>query len=620
MLKQAHPLCWQTFDAYLKEWMFLLLMEWPSLIPKVQAVGRAIRKATNKKKGLIILPVFIDANDDPEINLEESCFKPIWKVLNALRSHDDILAEELDHLRLELGRRTFKKPPKLSKITIDLPVSIDSTFSDYLRLKILENTSSSWLYYFGLLERFKEENGHCNVPRNSKNASLAIWMSKQRNRKESLPQDYIDKLNAIGFEWDPLHARWESMFVTLLQYKSIHDDCNVPQKYTPNRELGTWVSEQRINKNRGSLTQKRINRLNEIGFDWEPFHARWESMFVALLQYKAMHGDCNVPRGYPRDPALSTWVSEQRTRKKDKSLSQERINRLNEICFDWDLLDTQWKAMFAALLQYKEMHGHYNVPNEYSQNPPLGIWVEGQRGKKRKGKLSQEYINRLDAIGFDWNPLETQWEAMFVALLRYKAIHGDCNVPRGYSQDPLLSRWITTQRIKKNGISQERINRLNEIGFDWDPFHTRWKTMFAALLQYKEIHGHYNVPSKYPQNPALGTWVEGQRGKKRKGKLSQEYINELNAIEFDWEPLDTQWERMFAALLQYKAIHGDCNVPQKYLQNSKLGSWVSGQRTRKKKNSLSQECVHKLEQIGFKWSVDQAKAKNIKSINCLQRT
>ena len=101
-----------------------------SEIEIVQAVGRAIRKAPNKKRGLIILPVFIDVNDDPEINLEESCYKPIWKVLNALRSHDDILAEELDHLRLELGRRTYKKPPKLSKITIDLPVSIDSTFSD----------------------------------------------------------------------------------------------------------------------------------------------------------------------------------------------------------------------------------------------------------------------------------------------------------------------------------------------------------------------------------------------------------------------------------------------------------------------------------------------------------
>ncbi len=114
-----------------------------SEIEIVQAVGRAIRKAPNKKKGLIILPVFIDTNEEPEISLEESCFKPIWKVLNALRAHDDILAEQLDNLRLELGKRTYKKPPKLSKITIDLPISIDAAFSDSLRLKIVGKCSAT---------------------------------------------------------------------------------------------------------------------------------------------------------------------------------------------------------------------------------------------------------------------------------------------------------------------------------------------------------------------------------------------------------------------------------------------------------------------------------------------
>ena len=99
-----------------------------SEIDIVQAVGRAIRKAPNKKTGLIILPIFIDSNEDPDLNLEESCFKPIWKVLNALRSHDDILAEEIDNLRIELGRRAYKKPAKLGKIMIDLPVSINWFF------------------------------------------------------------------------------------------------------------------------------------------------------------------------------------------------------------------------------------------------------------------------------------------------------------------------------------------------------------------------------------------------------------------------------------------------------------------------------------------------------------
>jgi len=93
------------------------------------------------------------------ITLEQSCFKKVWQVVRALRAHDDVLAEELDTVRLELGKRTYKKPPKLSKITIDLPVDIGIEFGEALTLKIVENIvehcSSAWNYQFGLLREFR---------------------------------------------------------------------------------------------------------------------------------------------------------------------------------------------------------------------------------------------------------------------------------------------------------------------------------------------------------------------------------------------------------------------------------------------------------------------------------
>ena len=73
-----------------------------SQIEIIQAVGRAIRLSENKKAGAIVLPVFIDNSDDPERALEEGNFKPIWDVLNALKSHDDVLAEEINEFRREL--------------------------------------------------------------------------------------------------------------------------------------------------------------------------------------------------------------------------------------------------------------------------------------------------------------------------------------------------------------------------------------------------------------------------------------------------------------------------------------------------------------------------------------
>ena len=71
----------------------------------VQAVGRAIRLADDKTVGTVVIPVFIDTDEDPEIALDDSAFKPVWDVIKALRAHDDELGKQLDELRRELGRQ-----------------------------------------------------------------------------------------------------------------------------------------------------------------------------------------------------------------------------------------------------------------------------------------------------------------------------------------------------------------------------------------------------------------------------------------------------------------------------------------------------------------------------------
>jgi predicted helicase len=75
-----------------------------SQVDIIQAVGRAIRKANNKALGTIVLPVLIPHDADADSALQNSEFKPIWAILNALRSHDDEFASELSQLRTEIGR------------------------------------------------------------------------------------------------------------------------------------------------------------------------------------------------------------------------------------------------------------------------------------------------------------------------------------------------------------------------------------------------------------------------------------------------------------------------------------------------------------------------------------
>ena len=137
-----------------------------SEIDIIQSVGRAIRLSDNKTMGTIVIPVFIEQSDNAEEALEASEFKPIWDVLEALKSHDDRLSDELDQLRIELGakRKRSVGTGDLTKIVFDLPTSVNEEFAQSLRTHLVEQTTESWMFWFGLLETFGKEHGHCRVP------------------------------------------------------------------------------------------------------------------------------------------------------------------------------------------------------------------------------------------------------------------------------------------------------------------------------------------------------------------------------------------------------------------------------------------------------------------------
>lgn len=67
-----------------------------AMVDIIQAVGRVMRKAKNKKRGYIILPIALAESEIK--NLDEAVnntnFKNIWKVIKALRSHDPSLVDE----------------------------------------------------------------------------------------------------------------------------------------------------------------------------------------------------------------------------------------------------------------------------------------------------------------------------------------------------------------------------------------------------------------------------------------------------------------------------------------------------------------------------------------------
>ena len=147
-----------------------------SKIDIVQAVGRAIRLSAKKEMGTIVIPVFIERHEDPEEAVASSNFKPIWDVLDALKAHDDVLSDQLDQLRIELGagKRSKVGEQDLSKIVFDLPTTVDANFAEALRAHLVAETTESWMFWYGLLQAFVKEHGHCRVSREACNCR---WIS-----------------------------------------------------------------------------------------------------------------------------------------------------------------------------------------------------------------------------------------------------------------------------------------------------------------------------------------------------------------------------------------------------------------------------------------------------------
>ena len=444
-----------------------------SRVDIVQAVGRAMRKprgATTKTVGYVLVPLFAGVDGDGlDDAIKTEKFEAIANVLNALREHDEELIDIIRELKQDKGEgKPFNPKRLLEKVEFLGPqVGLDELVHS-IAVEITDRLGVSWDEWYGMLVKFKERMGHYAVPVGYKDGDyrLGAWAAEQRKRKDALKSERRRRLDEVGFIWDPIGQQWEEGFTALLVFKQREGHCNVPLKYKRGGfGLGGWVSSQRIGK--GSLSPERCQRLDEIGFVWDPKGQQWEDAFAALVRFKEREGHCLVARDHQEgDISLGQWVSDQR---KGRELTAEHRQRLDEIGgFVWNVLEHRWENAFAALVRFKEREGHCDAPKRHKEGDQnLGMWLADQR--KGKGSLSPERRQRLDAIGITWNAISAAWEKGFTALLKFKEQEGHFRVPRGYKDgDYNLFSWVNNQRTKKNVLTPERRQRLDDIGFVWN--------------------------------------------------------------------------------------------------------------------------------------------------------
>lgn len=593
-----------------------------SQVEIIQALGRAIRLSPDKKVGTIILPVFLANGASVEELAETSGFRAIWSVLNALKAHDDDLANELNQLRFELGRNPGKgvkgDPPK---VTFDLPRMIDHAFVDKLKAITVEQTSESWEFWFGLLERFVAENRTSRVParyETPEGYKLGIWVNAQRGKREprgnrqGLTRQRISRLEALpGWAWDVNDARWDEGLSHLDQYVREYGNTRMNGSYiAPDGfRLGNWVKHKRIIKE--DLSAERQAQLEKFpDWVWNVIDAKWEEGFSNLVTYVREFGNAKVHANY-KAPGnqfpLGSWVSSKRATKDD--LNKDQIDRLESLSgWTWNALDERWETGFQSLVIYIQKNGSSRVPARFIDETgyKLGSWVAKQR--KDIDRLAADKRDRLEKQPeWTWDPFKELWDQGYEALDKYSKEHGSCNVPRKTvltiaGND--LNIWINRQRTKRQELNPEQTRKLELLpGWSWNPQEEAWLEMCDELDQYAKNHGNCLVPTTWilSNGKNLGHWANDQR--KKRDKLSLDQQNRLESIRgWTWDAVRYKWDKMFNLLSDYANAHGTCSVPYDLFteDRKRLADFVNVQRNRR--SELGAEREKMLEALpGWTW-------------------
>lgn len=247
-----------------------------SLIDIVQAVGRALRTHPGKRFGYVLLPVFVDRQKDE--SLEEACRRTrydfAWEVIQAMKTVDAELSADIAAASVKLGQGgnagavEFSKKIRIVGTMADLEVVKRGTAVVYV-----EAVGEPFDVWFGRLLAYKEKYGGCRVPRGFlvDGKDLGGWLERARSGRVLLTVEQCERLTAIGFDWFSKKTSWERNFNALVDFQKVHGHCRVPRGYLVGGvDIYGWAADQRVKRKRNCLTRNKINRLDAIGFDWNP--------------------------------------------------------------------------------------------------------------------------------------------------------------------------------------------------------------------------------------------------------------------------------------------------------------------------------------------------------------
>jgi superfamily II DNA or RNA helicase len=287
---------------------------------------------------------------------------------------------------------------------------------------------------------------------------------------------------------------------------------------------------------------------------------------------------------------------------------------IKEIMNEIRMIFTQnWETNLQALSDYVKANGYFPSRKEIVDGLHLGDWCSVQRAQYKKGILSAERIEKLEALGFSWDMLEDKWNTNYQALCLYVKQRG--TLPRS-CDDRSLYNWIKLQKTAKQEGRLDEIheNKLLELGVDLTGSYadTVWEERFQLLRKFLQKEGRQPQANDVIEGVKIGAWIHEQRHKYTNENLPEYRKQKLTDIGISF---GTRSDRSFAKNLElldaYVKKYNHFPETNESYEGFGLGAWCLRLREQYAQGELSKDQIQQIKALGF----DLRTAREIKQTN-----
>ncbi|MFZ4301810.1 Helicase associated domain protein [Streptomyces cinereoruber] len=408
----------------------------------VQAIGRALRQKPGEGKlASLIVPVFLKPGEVAEDMFTSGSYRPLVKVLEGLRAHDEeavellAIPQEPQKNVVEPSRNIGSAPgegEEEARLLLRFAAPRDPVMvAEWISFNVIDTERQDWARGWAKLKQFVEREGHARVPFGHREGAtpLGRWIAEQRRAYGAGQMSGLraKRLEKLGMVWSAVDERFQENLEAAKAYFEEHWTLCAPRSATAlDRSVGQWLSNLR---RPGALDGKEEWKaaLEAVDGDWNPdWPLEWQRYYAALREMFVEESALVYvePGVTVHGMDIGKWLAKQRQPAVWAGLMDGQRERLEQLGVtplapapepeESSKPSTAPVSAFergvAALAQYKARTGSVTVPRSHVEQLEgggevrLGVWVMNQ--KSRRTKLTADKLAALAGLGLEWAAAE----------------------------------------------------------------------------------------------------------------------------------------------------------------------------------------------------------------------